>query len=133
MDERFSITYKTKATLPSLPFESMKDHVLGKNYTLSVVCIDDALSEELNKKYRGKNGPTDILSFSLHENEGEIFLNLARVKEEAPKHGRAFSNFVGFLFIHGLFHLKGFDHGSTMEEKERGVRDKFGIDTKNTT
>ncbi len=130
MSKTVFITNKTKAKLPRLAFESMKTAVLGKTYQLSIVYIDDTLSRKLNRERRGKDTPTDILSFALSAVEGEIFLNLKRVREQAPLHDRNFKNFIEFLFIHGLFHLKGLTHGSTMEHKERAVRKKLGIDRK---
>ena len=105
----------------------MKNAVLGKDYVLSVVIVGDARSQALNNEYRGKNVPTDILSFQITSTEGEIFLNLKQAKIKAREFDRPFENFVGFLFIHGLFHLKGLTHGSTMERKEEQVRKKFRI------
>jgi ssRNA-specific RNase YbeY (16S rRNA maturation enzyme) len=48
-------------------------------------------------------------------------------KLEAKKFDREYENFLGFLFIHGLVHLKGYDHGSTMESIEIQFRKQFGI------
>ncbi len=107
----------------------MKNHVLSPSYILSVVLVGDKRSADLNFKYRGKRGPTDILSFKLTSNEGELFFNLTEVKKHARTAGRSFENFLAFLFIHGLLHLKGLTHGSKMESKEKQVRKKFGIDT----
>jgi probable rRNA maturation factor len=112
-----SITNTTKGRLPSLPFTKIKDKVLGKEYELSLVFCADKLSKRLNKTYRKKDYPTNVLSFSISKNSGEIFINLRRLK--------GFS--VGYLFIHGLFHLKGLDHGYTMERAEEKVRKAFRI------
>jgi probable rRNA maturation factor len=125
--ESFSIQNTTKGKLPSLPFLELKESILGKNYTLSCVFVGDALSKKLNRTYRGKNKPTNVLSFPLSKTEGEIFLNLKLAKKEAPKFEEKYKNFVGFLFIHGLLHLKGLDHGSRMERAEKLARKKFGI------
>ena len=105
----------------------MKDAVLGKKYELSVVIVSRDKIKRLNFSHRGKNVPTDILSFPLSETSGEIFLNLDEAKKEAKKFDRKFENFLGFLFIHGLVHLEGFEHGSRMEALERKYRAKFGI------
>ena len=78
-------------------------------------------------KYRIKIQSTDILSFPLNKNAGEIFLCLPEAKKEAAKFDRTFDNFVAFLFIHGLMHLKGFDHSSTMESNEEIFRKEFNI------
>lgn len=108
-------------------FEQMKIAVLGKSYDLSVAFVSPARMKELNLSYRNINKPTDILSFPLSEKEGEIYICLSEAKKEAKKFDRAYENFLGFLFIHGLVHLKGFDHGSTMESIEARFRKKFGI------
>ena len=105
----------------------MKDAILGKKYELSLVIVSKSEIKELNEKYRGINKPTDILSFPLSSKEGEIFINLDMAKIEAKKFNRTYENFLGFLFIHGLVHLKGFDHSSTMESIEARFRNKFGI------
>ena len=83
--------------------------------------------QKINKQNRNKNQPTDILSFPLTDTVGEIFLCLSEARKEAPKFDRNYENFVGFLVIHGLMHLKGFDHSSTMEDNEMIIRKEFGI------
>ncbi len=110
-----------------MPFELMKDAVLGKKYNLSLVFIGNTLSRRLNRSYRNKDYPTNILSFPLEKDEGEIFINLAVAEKQAPLFGRNLKNFVAFLFIHGLVHLKGFEHGSKMESEEKRYRKKFEI------
>lgn len=121
------ITNKTKGKLPRLPFQRLKDAVLGKDYELSVVFVTDKLSQELNRTWREKDKPTNILSFPLSKTAGEIFIAPAVVRREAPSFDRNVSNFTAFLFIHGLFHLKGFDHGGKMEDEEAKVRKQFSI------
>lgn len=127
-DNTLSITQNgRKGKLPRLPFLNMKNEVLGPAYELSLVFTTPEHTHELNKTHRGKDYPTDILSFPLSENSGEIFIDMETAKTEAAKFGRELENFIGFLFIHGLFHLKGLDHGSTMEKAEKEVREVFGI------
>ena len=70
----FSITNKTKSTLPRVSFVNIKNTVLGKNYSLSLVFIGESKSAELNLSYRNKNKPTNILSFPLDKKTGEIFI-----------------------------------------------------------
>src|ERR1035437_3225986 len=111
MDENFTITNTTKSTLPRVPFAKIKEAVLGLKYSLSLVFVGDKKSQTLNKSYRGKNQPTNCLSFSLNKNSGEIFLNLGKAKKEASSFGRQFDNFVTFLLIHSCLHLKGMEHG----------------------
>ena len=125
--EAFSINNTTKGKLPSLSFLEMKEALLGKKYELSVVFVGDMLSKKLNAHYRGKNKPTNVLSFPYSKTSGEIFINLKYAKKEAPKFEEKYKNFVGFLFIHGLLHLKGMDHGSRMEKAEKLARKLFDI------
>ena len=123
----FNLTNTTKAKLPRLAFADMKDAILGKNYELSLIIVNKKEIQRLNKEYRDINKPTDILSFPLSEDFGEIYINPEMTKIEAKKFDRNYENFFGFLFIHGLVHLKGFDHGSTMESIEARFRKQFGI------
>ncbi len=117
----------TKGKLPSLPFENIKEKVLGKKYELSLVFVGDKLSKKLNSQYRNKPKPTNILSFPLSESEGEIFINLNVVKKEAKRENKNLYNYLGMIFIHGLVHLKGFEHSSKMEEQERKYRKTFNL------
>ena len=118
-EENFSITNKTKSTLPSVPFLKIKNEALGKDYSLSLVFVGEKSIQKLNFNYRGKNKPTNILSFSLDKKFGEIFICPAIARKESLS--------LAFLFIHGLTHLKGYDHGDTMERAEEKLRKQFGI------
>ncbi|MFA5778373.1 MAG: rRNA maturation RNase YbeY [Candidatus Paceibacterota bacterium] len=125
MQEKFSVINKTKAKLPCLPLLDIKKDILGKNYSLSLAFVDSEESRNINKKYRGKNKPTNILSFLLHKNEGEIVMCPQVIKREAKSFGKTFSQFLGFLVIHGMLHLKGMEHSSTMEKAEEKYDKKY--------
>lgn len=127
MNECFSITNTTKSTLPRVSFDKIKVAALGKKYSLSLVFIGETRSKFLNNTYRGKNKPTNVLSFSVEKNIGEIFITPAVVKKQLKQFGRKYDNLVAFLFIHGLMHLKGMEHGDRMEKAEVILRKKFGI------
>ena len=99
-------------------FTRIKNDILGKKYSLSFAFINAKKSRELNKTYRGKNQPTNILSFPLSKNEGEILICKEVARKDAPKFGKTFNKFLGFLFIHGMLHLKGMKHSSRMEIEE---------------
>ena len=105
----------------------MKERVLGKKYELSLVFVGNAISQKLNKTYRDRNKPTNVLSFPLDARSGEIFINLPLSRKQAPEYERDFKSYVAFLFIHGLFHLKGMEHGSRMERAEARIRKHFRI------
>lgn len=125
MEEKFSVINKTKGKFPDLPFLLLKNDILGKNYSLSIAFIEEKESRAINKKYRKKNKPTNILSFLLHKNEGEIVMCPTVIKKEAKNFGKTFSQFLGFLVIHGMLHLKGIDHSQRMEKLENFYCKKF--------
>lgn len=68
---------------------------------------------------RGKDKSTNVLSFPLSENSGEIFIDLATVKKELRKFDMSYTKLVVYLFIHGCLHLKGMEHGDKMTEAEQ--------------
>ena len=123
----FSIINENKEKLPKIPFKEIKEASLGNSYSLSLIFTSPAKMKKLNTIYRDKEEPTDILSFPLNENEGEIYISLSEAKKESKKFERDYENFIAFLFIHGCVHLKGHDHGSTMENIEVKLRNKFKI------
>ncbi|MEI7513231.1 MAG: rRNA maturation RNase YbeY [bacterium] len=119
----------TRGNVPhsDLPLCAIKDKVLGKNYELSLAFVGDTRSRKLNKIYRGKDKPTNILSFELSKTSGEIVINPRLAKKEATKFNRSYKNFLCFLFIHGVHHLKGMQHSSTMDKAEEKIRKIFNI------
>ena len=127
MAHLFTFENTTRAKLPRVDFLKIKDEILGKDYDLTLTIVDAKKITELNLMYRNKNCSTDILSFPLSQNEGEIYICPKEAKNGAKKFDRKYDNFIPFLFIHGCTHLKGFDHGGTMERLEIGYRKKFGI------
>lgn len=99
------------------------EHV--KNATFSIVLIDDDTMHEMNKKYRGIDRTTDVLSFAFEDNEkieynirelGEIFVSVPKMKEQAKEYGHSEIRELSFLVVHGILHLLGYDH--TLGEKE---------------
>ncbi len=125
--KKFSITKETEIDIPNIKFEKIKDSALGKDYDLSLIFTDQKKMKKMNLIYRDKNAPTDILSFPISDNEGEIYISLEEARKEAKKFDRPYENFIAFLFIHGCVHLKGHDHGSTMESIEVNLREQFKV------
>ncbi|MBX4210980.1 rRNA maturation RNase YbeY [Candidatus Parcubacteria bacterium] len=123
----FEILNKTKAKLPRLPFSAIKDKILGPKYELSLVFVGNSTSRKLNFSYRRKNEPTDVLSFSLTPNEGEIFINPHVARTKAKLFDVTPDRYIGHLFIHGCFHLIGMTHGSKMDSAEKKIRKLFNM------
>lgn len=115
-----------RAARPRIPLRDIAEHVLGKNYDLSVVLCGNETIRRLNRAYRGKAEPTNILSFPYAPYAGEIFFNTGRVRREAEKYRVPQAAYAAYIFIHGLLHLKGFKHGSKMEIEEARILRRFG-------
>ena len=119
----FSIFNNTHKSVPKVPFEKIKNKVLGKRYELSLVFVGNKLSRRLNRVYRDKDKSTNVLSFPITKSSpacagmGEIFINLSHSKLFGPAR----------LFIHGLLHLKGMRHGDRMEGTEAKFLKKFHV------
>ena len=100
----------------------------AENSELSITLTDDEHIHELNKKFRGVDRPTDVLSFAFRESDepeilnqqteilGDIIISLERAKMQAEEYGHTYLREVIFLTVHGILHLLGYDH---MEEADR--------------
>src|SRR3989338_6291584 len=78
---------------------------------LSVVLCGERKMQELNRVYRGKDKPTNVLSFRQEElGLGELVLCPAIIRKDAVKYGITFKAELNRIFIHGMMHLLGYDH-----------------------
>jgi probable rRNA maturation factor len=127
MADTVAIRNTTRSAPPRLPFEEIKNKVLGTRYQLSLVFVGDARGRALNQKYRKKQTVPNVLAFPLSQSEGEIFISPNRARKEAAQFGMSVRAHIAFLYIHGLLHLKGLAHGSTMERKEQQLLRTFDI------
>jgi probable rRNA maturation factor len=100
-------------------FEKLKDDILGKQYSLSIAYVSLKKSREINKKYREKDKATNVLAFPLYKNMGELVLCKSVVEKEAKISGKTSAEWLLFLVIHGMLHLKGMSHSSRMEKAEK--------------
>ena len=107
---------------------------------LSVVLGDNALSRRLNREYRGKDKPTNVLSFAignepatgLPQLAGDVVIALETLIHEAKSQNKTPEEHLGHLVVHGILHLAGFDHredsaASEMEQLEIAVLKSLGI------
>lgn len=116
---------RKNSTLPKIPYLEIKNTLLGAKYSLTIIFCTPKESQERNKHYRDKDYPTNILSFSLENNEGEIYISLLTARRDAKNFDMSYQKFLHLLLIHGMLHLKGHAHGSTMEELEEKYCKKF--------
>lgn len=113
---------------------------------ISISFTDDTGIRELNSSFRGKDAPTDVLSFPLGEdgkydlnNEtgavllGDIVISMERAVEQARLYGHSLEREIGFLTVHSMLHLLGYDHersgleGTIMREKEEEILSELGL------
>lgn len=98
---------------------------------VSVVLADDEYIHQLNHQYRGKDCPTDVLSFALNEGEeheiidgpevvllGDIIISLETAARQAEEYGHSLERELAYLTVHGILHLLGYDHMIEDEKKE---------------
>ena len=115
----------SKSRKPSVLFEKICKHILPKNYNISVVLVNNKAIKALNKKYKGNDKTTDVLSFPISKNMGEIFINLDLIDKTAKRKKSTKKTITTFLLIHSLLHLRGYKHGSIMENMEKKMSKKF--------
>lgn len=114
---------------------------------LSVTFTDNEGIRAINRDYRGKDQPTDVISFALEEmGEGEIeitgaeiprvlgdiIISVPRAREQAEEYGHSFERELGFLAVHGFLHLLGYDHMTKEDETEmfgrqNEILDRYGL------
>lgn len=113
---------------------------------VSVSFVDNAEIRKLNRAYRNKDKSTDVLSFPLGENGvydlnnetgayllGDVVISMETAVKQAHIYGHSLEREVGFLTVHSMLHLLGYDHETSpldaarMHEKEEIILDSLGI------
>lgn len=105
---------------------------------VSVLLVSDAEMRRLNRQFRGKNQPTDVLSFSAaslpHDHAqpplGDLAISLDTARRQAQEHGHTLEVELKVLLLHGLLHLAGYDHeadAGEMAEREDALRRRFRL------
>lgn len=98
--------------------------------SVSVVFADDEMLRELNRRYRGTNRPTDVLSFpdQEHEHLGDIVVSSETTRRQGRRRGHGAAREAKILLIHGFLHLLGYDHevdDGEMQLLERSLRQEM--------
>ena len=115
---------------------ALKRGKAGKSASLTILLTDDARLKNLNRDFRGKNSPTNVLSFPAEtagDNYlGDIALAFGVTAAEARSGRKRFSDHAMHLTVHGVLHLLGFDHetsraASVMEPLETKVLHELGV------
>ncbi len=127
MDLDFFSINSTIKSFPSFPYQEIKEAILGKKYQLSLNFIGTKRAQKLNITYRKKDYIPNVLSFPLSETQGEIYLCPKISYPESKDFNLSKEGYLAFLYIHGLLHLKGYDHSDEMEALEKRFMKKFTI------
>ena len=122
--------YIEKAVKSALDFEKT-----NSNCEINVEITNNAEIQKLNKDYRGKDYPTDVLSFPMNEINpengltilGDIAISIEKAKEQSEEFNQSLERELMFLAIHATLHLLGYDHELSehddliMREKQRKI------------
>ncbi|WP_425061379.1 Endoribonuclease YbeY [Sporomusa carbonis] len=111
---------------------------------VSVVLADDEYIHQLNRQYRGKDTPTDVLSFAMneycaddHEPDiadapedieillGDIVMSLETAARQAEEFGHSLERELAYLTVHGMLHLLGYDHENETERVEMRQEEEY--------
>ena len=97
---------------------------------MSIAFVDDATMRNLNRKFRGKNKTTDVLTFP-GEDACEIVISVDRARIQAQNEKHSLATELRYLLVHGILHGLGYDHekdDGEMNDLEVAVREKVGLD-----
>lgn len=122
---------------------------LADDTEMSVTFVTNEEIHEINREYREKDAPTDVISFALEDegidemsldfskfgiprNLGDIIVSVEKITEQANEFNHSFERELGFLVVHGFLHLNGYDHMTEPDEKEmfglqRKILDDYGL------
>lgn len=114
--------------------QAAQEFSLLDDVEVSVTLVDNEEIRRLNKEYRGLDSATDVLSFALDEEDqageipfanatglhllGDIIISMERAGEQASDYGHSLEREIGFLAVHGMLHLLGYDHNEAAETLE---------------
>jgi probable rRNA maturation factor len=126
-DKRWNAPWKKDAAFfKKLIVATLKKAKASTNTSISLLLTDDASIQVLNKKYRKKNKPTNVLSFPMDEDGvlGDIVLALETIKAEAKAEKKTIRDHTAHLLVHGTLHLLGYDH---MNDKDAVAMEKMEV------
>lgn len=132
IDETNEMTEEQINLIEQLLQHAAKEEHVPDDAEVSVTFVDNKKIREINRDYRGKDQPTDVISFALEEMGeeeieivgidvppvlGDIIISVPKAREQAEQYGHSFMRELGFLAVHGFLHLLGYDHETEEEEK----------------
>lgn len=143
IDETSELSQQEIGTIEKLLNLAAAKENIEEASEVSITFVTNERIHEINREYRDKDAPTDVISFAMEElGEGElpvvgmdmprvlgdIIISIPRAKEQAEEYGHSFLRELGFLSVHGFLHLLGYDHMTPEDEKEMFTRQKDILD-----
>jgi probable rRNA maturation factor len=133
-DETETLTTEHQMLVEDIVKKTAEVEKLIGDIEVSITIVDEKRIQEINKEYRDKDQPTDVISFALNEQSedelkvvlhpempnilGDIIISASHVHKQAEEYSHSFERELGFLTVHGMLHLLGYDHMTEAEEKE---------------
>ncbi|MCM3712834.1 rRNA maturation RNase YbeY [Alkalihalobacillus oceani] len=132
-DETSTITEAQQSLVRELLKKTAELEKLEGETEVSVTFVSLERIQEINRDYRGKDLPTDVISFALNDQDeeelevvaeglpnvlGDIIISVSHIRSQAEEYGHSFERELGFLTVHGMLHLLGYDHLTEEEEKD---------------
>ena len=124
----------------------LEDEGISEKCEISVTFVDNRQIRELNGDYRNKPVETDVLSFPMGEDGnfdtdpetgalllGDVVISMEKALEQSEEYNHSIQREVGFLTVHSMYHLLGYDHVNSEEEaalmhsKEKKTLDRIGL------
>ena len=142
---KMKLTPALEQTVAAVINKTAEVYGLSANDEVSIVLCDDPYIHALNRDYRGKDQPTDVLSFALNEGEseqiidgpaenllGDIIISLDTAVCQAEEYGHSLEREIAYLTVHGMLHLLGYDHEEEadkceMRTEEEHILELLGI------
>ena len=105
---------------------------------VTVILVDNAYIRALNRRWRKRNAPTDVLSFAMNLGPdaaynygvlGDVYISVERAREQAREYGVSFREELARLVVHGVLHLAGYDHEKPAEARRMRSREETFLRT----
>lgn len=149
MEVIIELTKAIKGYDDEIDLQSIEDYIetvlneeykCDKNVYIALLLTDNENIHVINRDYRGKDSPTDVISFAYLESDGDIgpyntlgdiVISLEKVEEQAKNYNHSFRREFFYVLTHGILHLLGYDHideseQSEMRKKEEEILLKHG-------
>ena len=146
--DKVKISFKIRSLIKKAVKEALTEEKFEYPAEISVSFVDNQKIHELNREYREKDRPTDVLSFPMWEKEelsdgsaldghavtlGDIIISAEKAQAQAEEYGHSIEREITFLSVHSTLHLLGYDHETSeeddhyMNQKQEEILTRIGL------